>query len=389
MVKKRPEQVSRLQDNEQKQKKNVSTVGTEQVTEMPKQLSQFCMVEISKIKVKERFRDLKKVDYLMESIKNNGQISPIRITKDYVLVFGNHRLEACKRLGLKEIKAEIVEDISEDKAKLDEIEENLVRTELTALEKCLHVVERFKLYKKLNYKIDDENSKKRNDCVFEKNGKVLSDSEIIAESSGYSLRSVQNFKKIGMALTKEAIDKIKGTTLEDNVTALLDIAKVKIAEQQLQIIKEKLKPKPKRIQNTKAKEIVEETKISKTNSSTDEIPNVMSVPQDNSLLSQDLVFPSADKFNKRDYIPNSPKVNTTTDHLSSLQKMQEYFHTDINSTSMNSEEELSIEYKVDFVHRKVAFQRRWHDLPDDCDMENSTYRQMVEIAELYSEANIY
>lgn len=375
MVQEKFEQIDVFKEVEEKQEKTVSEAETKQAVETPReQIPQFCMVEISKIKVKERFRDLKKVDYLMESIKNNGQISPIQITKDYVLVFGNHRLEACKRLNLKEIKAEIV-DISEDKAKLNEIEENLVRTELTTLEKCLHVAEHYKLYKKLNYITNDENSEKRNDCVFDKNVKVLSGSEIIAQSSGYSLRSVQNFKKVGMALTKEAIAKIKGTAIEDNITALLDIAKVKIAEQQLQIIEEKLNPKPKAIKNDK---IFEQ---GKTETSNNEKHSV-------SLVSTETNFqepiPKVDEQTGKNINEGNQsstvKENPETEQIVQAQTKDENPDTIVAENKTDEQQnstELPLGYKVDFLRKKVVINDKWYDLPEAYDMDNSSYNTMV------------
>ena len=66
---------------------------------------------------------------LQRSIKNAGLLQPIvvrRVKDGYELVFGNHRLEACKRLGIKRIAA-IVANFSEDEAFLARVSENLLR----------------------------------------------------------------------------------------------------------------------------------------------------------------------------------------------------------------------------------------------------------------------
>jgi ParB-like chromosome segregation protein Spo0J len=59
------------------------------------------------------------------------------IVDAFDLVAGNHRLEACHRLGRAEIRADVVE-MNELEARLREIDENLCRAELTALERAEH-----------------------------------------------------------------------------------------------------------------------------------------------------------------------------------------------------------------------------------------------------------
>jgi ParB/RepB/Spo0J family partition protein len=85
---------------------------------------------------------------LMESIQQIGLREPptIRIKvdadgcQDAILVAGFHRVEACKRLGLKTIDC-VVFDGDETAARLWEIAENLHRAELTALERSEHLEE--------------------------------------------------------------------------------------------------------------------------------------------------------------------------------------------------------------------------------------------------------
>jgi ParB family chromosome partitioning protein len=84
----------------------------------------------------ERRRTLKEpvVQRLMPSIARRGLLSPIRIRSDGELVFGLHRLVSHERLSLELIDV-IVEDGDPWDAELDEIEENLLRREITVLER--------------------------------------------------------------------------------------------------------------------------------------------------------------------------------------------------------------------------------------------------------------
>jgi len=90
-------------------------------------------IEVDKIdpsKFKLRELDETIVKELMESIKANGLLQPIIVRPvsnlRYELVFGLHRLEALKRLGLKFIPAIIV-SVSEEEAFLMNVVENLQR----------------------------------------------------------------------------------------------------------------------------------------------------------------------------------------------------------------------------------------------------------------------
>src|SRR5262245_40887993 len=61
------------------------------------------------------------------------------------LIVGNHRLEACRLLGWKEIEANIV-DLEALDRELAEIAENLMRNELTVLERSDHLARRKEIY---------------------------------------------------------------------------------------------------------------------------------------------------------------------------------------------------------------------------------------------------
>jgi len=69
------------------------------------------------------------VSELMRSIRNIGLLQPIvvRRTHDgYQVVFGNHRIEACRRIGMKKITA-IVNYFTDEEAFLARVTENLLR----------------------------------------------------------------------------------------------------------------------------------------------------------------------------------------------------------------------------------------------------------------------
>jgi N6-adenosine-specific RNA methylase IME4 len=99
------------------------------------------------------------VEELAESILQQGLLQPIRLRprsrggSGYILVAGRHRLEAVRsihkrKLGPDNIRAEIVDDTNADAALLAEIDENLVRADLSPAERAMHVDARKTLYEK-------------------------------------------------------------------------------------------------------------------------------------------------------------------------------------------------------------------------------------------------
>jgi ParB family chromosome partitioning protein len=85
-------------------------------------------VPIESIKVKERVRqEMGDISALAESMKRFGQISPIVISSDKVLIAGGRRLEAARSLGWTNINV-VIAEITDELTMLEyEREENIQR----------------------------------------------------------------------------------------------------------------------------------------------------------------------------------------------------------------------------------------------------------------------
>jgi len=97
-------------------------------------------IEISKIKavgnVRQRL-DNKDVHELMDSIKQDGLLEPIGIIPNksgYELIYGNRRLEACKKLGWHTIPAIIHKDVNTKDIIIKNTVENIQREDVSVLE---------------------------------------------------------------------------------------------------------------------------------------------------------------------------------------------------------------------------------------------------------------
>lgn len=75
-------------------------------------------------------RSIGNVDSLMESIKSKGQLHPIIINKEKVLISGERRLEACRQLGIS-VLVRYREDLSEADMTEIEVMENAARLDFT------------------------------------------------------------------------------------------------------------------------------------------------------------------------------------------------------------------------------------------------------------------
>jgi len=111
-------------------------------------------VKISDIKVVGRKRELneEKIRDLANSFKLLGQLQPIVINQDYTLLAGLHRLEAAKLLGWETIKAEVISG-SQLEDELIEIDENLIRNDLTVLEQAELLQRRNEILKELGLRV--------------------------------------------------------------------------------------------------------------------------------------------------------------------------------------------------------------------------------------------
>jgi N6-adenosine-specific RNA methylase IME4/site-specific DNA-adenine methylase len=179
------------------------------------------MVEIACIRVPEGRRALRGLDELAGSVRALGLLNPITLTESLGLVAGLHRLEVCKGLGWTHIPA-IVLPLGEVEAQLAEIDENLVRNELTALERCEHLARRKELYEGLHPEAARPKGGRR-----PANGEMISPfSSEAAAKAGVTPRTVQQEVQIARALPDDVRGALRGTAVEDTKTELMRLARL-------------------------------------------------------------------------------------------------------------------------------------------------------------------
>jgi len=223
-------------------------------------------IKIDEVKVGTRKRKLdeERVRELAESIRELGLLQPIGIRDDGTLVFGWHRLEACKLLGWDEIEATVVSAEDALRGELAEIDENLIRNDLTALERAEHLARRKEIYEQLyplakpelqrlkglkQFRTNPLDLSVCNTCLTTPraetvsalgNGNQLHETDTFvsntAKKTGLSERSIRHDIQIATAIAPEVRDAIRETPLADSKRELLELARLN-AEEQMRVVR--------------------------------------------------------------------------------------------------------------------------------------------------------
>ena len=185
-------------------------------------------VHVVRVKIGSRLRrvDRKKVRALADSITEIGLLNPISVSQigdEYLLVAGRHRLEAAKLLGWDKVPAVVVELDDVDRL-LAEIDENLIRDDLSDLEWSEHLAERKRLYllKHPETAKGVAGGKARHGAANE----IISFAEDSATKIGRTTRSVEQDVQIAESIPEDVRDAIRDTPIAESKTDLLEIARL-------------------------------------------------------------------------------------------------------------------------------------------------------------------
>lgn len=207
------------------------------------------------------------VEALKVSISESGLGQPITIRPAhedadgqwYFLVVGGHRLEAMQALGWTEIGPDLykLRHLSDAEAALVEIDENLVRRELTPYERAVFIEARLKAWMEVNPARTAPTINRANSAQFPevqaiKRGRPANSdkmSEFLGETPpsmgfsdetaadlGISRRTVYNALTVSRGLSKAAHAKLRASTIGRNEGLLRQIASVADPAEQLKVI---------------------------------------------------------------------------------------------------------------------------------------------------------
>lgn len=169
-------------------------------------------IKISNIKINpgRRTAEPKAIEELSKSIAAVGLMNPITVTQNNTLIAGLHRLEAAKSLGWTEIECNIV-GMSSLQAELAEIDENIVRTNLSRQELGEQFLRRKEIYEMLHpeTKAGAAQAAGMNRAIGNNVGdklapKTKSFVEDTSEKTGMSKRTVSRLLQIANNMTQDA-----------------------------------------------------------------------------------------------------------------------------------------------------------------------------------------
>jgi ParB/RepB/Spo0J family partition protein len=190
-------------------------------------------IALSSISISNRVRALRPeaVDAMAGSMRDRGLLSPITVRPleegKYPLITGHHRYEAARKLGWENIPAIIRKGLDAVEAELCEIDENLIRADLTPAEQAAHHRRRKELYELKHPETKRAATLKRGQekAPSRQNGETENRySKDTAEKTGASERTVQRHVERGTSIPN--VSELSGTCLDQG--AELDaLAKLK------------------------------------------------------------------------------------------------------------------------------------------------------------------
>ena len=185
-------------------------------------------IRVDLIKVDGRLRrvDPLKVQGFVNDIGKRGLKTPLTVTQllgggHHRLVCGGHRFEAIRQLGWEEVDV-VLHMGTVDEQDMDEALENLTRSELTMLDRALHVAQVKRIWIKQHP--DVKHGGVRRGCEFQESTED-SWSEAIVGQTGWSGGTLGRSAAIGKAIDKGAAEHLFGTDVSNNQKELLALIK--------------------------------------------------------------------------------------------------------------------------------------------------------------------
>jgi ParB family transcriptional regulator, chromosome partitioning protein len=200
-------------------------------------------IKMADIDARDRLRpiDPAHVELIAASIAEQGLLQPVRVRAGadggYILIAGAHRFAALEALGRKELivgEEVLIADVSEARAKIDEIDENLARHELNALDRAIFLAKRKELYLAGNPEAARGKASKLKGI---EKGQTLaffsrSFARVTAERVGLSKSTINQAVQLAEKLDAHAIASLRGTAVENNQKELLALSLMPRDEQQ-------------------------------------------------------------------------------------------------------------------------------------------------------------
>jgi hypothetical protein len=150
---------------------------------------------------------------LVESIRLVGLMHPITLRPDRTLAAGRTRLEACRRLDMTMVPVRWLATDDPNEATIAEVDENLMRRELSALERSDAVARREAAYHALH---EDQRPRALTRKFVQQ----------LRQQSGLTTKQIERDRYIAKHLSEYARKTLAGTAYADNGVLLYEIARL-------------------------------------------------------------------------------------------------------------------------------------------------------------------
>jgi len=234
-------------------------------------------IPIDAIQIRQRKRgtDPQRVTALAESIQAIGLVNPVTLSVDNLLIAGLHRVAACQQLGWNEIPYTVMAGDALT-IELAEIDENLIRANLTELESAVQLARRKEIYLLQHpetlptavrggpgrgYKsgaISDEQivslpfvEEQKTTATIAVVFPAPSFSQDATQKLGIAERTIRHKTQIGTALAPVA-DRLADTPIADSQKDLLALARIKDTVTRAQVVEQLVSGKAETTHQAKA-----------------------------------------------------------------------------------------------------------------------------------------
>lgn len=206
-------------------------------------LTQIDSVPVAEVIVRDRLRPVTEagVQSLLASITETGVMKDaihVRKKKDgsLHLIAGGHRLEAARRLDWKMIEAKVWTDVTDDWARLMEIDDNLAGAEMNALDTAVFLATRKEVYERLHpeSRRGFAGGKARHGQLTDTMS--VSFAEATAEKFGMTDRHVRRLIEAGTKLGPDEVARLRAAPRAVTLKDLTEIAKIGPAPERYDVV---------------------------------------------------------------------------------------------------------------------------------------------------------
>ncbi len=195
-------------------------------------------VPLDAIEVRERLRDVDGdwVAFLADSMAERGQLQAIEVREKaegrYILTAGAHRLAAARFNNWPTIEVKVV-NATDLEAEIREIDENLFRRDLSALDRATHLARRQDIYQELHPETTQGQTGANIRWMRRTN---LSFASEVAAKLGVTDRDIRRSILRARAIAPDVREKIAGTWIAGHGVSLDALAKLGASDQRKVIV---------------------------------------------------------------------------------------------------------------------------------------------------------